>query len=85
MANWLTDWEEARKHPWKARLFLLVGRRRPPLRRRPSRVRQPRLAPSYARAHATILVFWRRHPDLAWYVAGGALAAGGALVVAGWG
>jgi hypothetical protein len=25
MANWLTDWEEARKHPWKARLFLLVG------------------------------------------------------------
>jgi hypothetical protein len=64
---------------------LLVGRRRPPLRRQPGRVRQPRLAPSYGRAHATILLFWRRHPDLAWYVAGGALAAGGALVVAGWG
>jgi len=28
---------------------------------------------------------WREHPDLGWYVAGGALAVGAGLVVAGWG
>jgi hypothetical protein len=60
-------------------LTLLVRRRRtrPPLVRRPSLPR-PRLASSHALA-------WREHPDLAWYVAGGALAVGAGLVVAGWG
>ena len=66
-------------------LALLVrGRgRRPPLARRPSLPR-PRLGSTYARAHSATLLVWRGHPDLAWYVAGGALVAGAALVVAGW-
>jgi hypothetical protein len=66
-------------------LALLVrGRRpRPPLVRRPSLPR-PRLGSTYARAHSATLLAWRGHPDLAWYVAGGALVAGAALVVAGW-
>ena len=67
-------------------LALLVrGRgRRPPLARRPSLPR-PRLGSTYARAHSATILAWRGHPDLAWYVAGGALVAGAALVVAGWG
>jgi hypothetical protein len=71
----------------------LLGRRRrprPPLRRhrrrlgRPS-LSRPRLGPSYARAQPAALLVWRQHPDLAWYVAGGALAVGAGLLVAGWG
>jgi hypothetical protein len=65
----------------------LLGRGRglrPPLGRRPSLPR-PRLGASYARAHSATLLVWRGHPDLGWYVAGGALAAGAALLVAGWG
>jgi len=63
-------------------LALLARRRRPPLRRLPGRARRPsltqlRLGSSYALA-------WREHPDLAWYLAGGALAAGAGLAVAGW-
>ena len=67
-------------------LALLVRRRhsRPPLVRRPSLPR-PGLGSSYARAHSATLLAWRGHPDLAWYVAGGALVAGAALLVAGWG
>ena len=67
-------------------LALLVrGRgRRPPLARRRSLPR-PRLGSTYARAHSATLMAWRGHPDLAWYVAGGALAVGAGLVVAGWG
>ena len=64
----------------------LLGRsrsRRPPLTRRPSLPR-PRVGASYARAHSATLLAWRGHPDLAWYLAGGALVAGAALVVAGW-
>jgi hypothetical protein len=57
--------------------------RRPPLSRRPS-LRRPRLGPSYARAQSATLLAWREHPDLAWYVAGGALAVGAGLLVAGW-
>jgi len=57
---------------------------RPPLVRRRSLPR-PRVGASYARAHSATLLAWRAHPDLAWYVAGGALVAGAALVVAGWG
>jgi hypothetical protein len=66
-------------------LALLAPHRRPPLRRRPVRVRQPRLRAPYARARTTTLLAWRRYPDLAWYVAGGALVAGAALLIAGWG
>ena len=66
----------------------LLGRsrsRRPPLTRRPSLPRpRPRLGSTYARAHSATVLAWRGHPDLAWYVAGGALVAGAALVVAGW-
>lgn len=65
----------------------LLGRsrsRRPPLARRPSLPR-PRVGSTYARAHAATHLVWREHPDLAWYVAGGALAVGAGLVVAGWG
>jgi hypothetical protein len=65
----------------------LLGRRRsrrPPLTRRPSLPR-PRVGSTYARAHAATHLVWREHPDLAWYVAGGALAVGAGLVVAGWG
>jgi hypothetical protein len=67
-------------------LALLVSRRRsrPPLARRPSLPR-PRVGPSYARVQSATLLAWRAHPDLAWYVAGGALAVGAGLVVAGWG
>ena len=65
-------------------LVLLLRRRsRPPLARRPSLPR-PRVGSTYARAHSATLLAWRGHPDLAWYVAGGALVAGAALVVAGW-
>ena len=65
----------------------LLGRRRggrPPLARRRSPPR-PRVGASYARAQSATLLAWRGHPDLAWYVAGGALVAGAALLVAGWG
>lgn len=65
----------------------LLGRRRrsrPPLARRPSLPR-PRIGWSYSRAQSAAILAWRGHPDLAWYVAGGALVAGAALVVAGWG
>ena len=70
-------------------LALLLRRRRPPLRRVSGLVRRPllprpRLGTSYARAQSATLLAWRDHPDLAWYVAGGALVAGAALVVAGW-
>jgi hypothetical protein len=73
-----------------AALALLVRRRRPPVRRLRGRVPRPsfprpRLGTSYARAHSATLLAWRAHPDLAWYVAGGALVAGAALVIAGWG
>ena len=73
-----------------AALALLARRRRPPVRRLRGRVRRPpfprpRLGTSYARAHSATLLAWRAHPDLAWYVAGGALVAGAALVIAGWG
>ena len=51
--------------------------------RRPSLPRA-RLASSYARAHSATLVAWYDHPNLVWYVAGGALVAGAALVAAGW-
>ena len=65
-------------------LVLLLRRRsRPPLSRRPSLPR-PRVGSTYARAHSATVLAWRGHPDLAWYVAGGALVAGAALVVAGW-
>jgi hypothetical protein len=67
-------------------LALLARRRRsrPPLARRPSLPR-PRIGSTYARAQSATLLAWRGHPDLAWYVAGGALAVGAGLVVAGWG
>ena len=67
-------------------LALLVRRRRsrPPLVRRPSLPR-PRVGWSYARVQSATVLAWRGHPDLAWYVAGGALVAGAALVAAGWG
>jgi LPXTG-motif cell wall-anchored protein len=67
-------------------LALLVRRRRsrPPLARRPSLPR-PRVGWSYARVQSATILAWRGHPDLAWYVAGGALAVGAGLVVAGWG
>jgi hypothetical protein len=67
-------------------LALLVRRRRsrPPLVRRPSLPR-PRVGWSSVRAQSATLLAWRSHPDLAWYVAGGALAVGAGLVVAGWG
>jgi hypothetical protein len=67
-------------------LALLVSRRRsrPPLVRRPSLPR-PRVGWSYSRVQSATLLAWRGHPDLAWYVAGGALAVGAGLVVAGWG
>ena len=58
--------------------------RRPPLRRRRSLPR-PRLGATYARAHSATFAAWREHPDLAWYVGGGALAVGAGLLVAGWG
>jgi MYXO-CTERM domain-containing protein len=71
-----------------AALAFLLRRRRPPLRRLTGLVRRPSLprprpGPSYARAHSATLAAWRHHPDLAWYLAGGALVAGAALVVAG--
>jgi hypothetical protein len=65
----------------------LLGRRRlsrPPLARRPSLPR-PRVGWSYSRAQSAAILAWRGHPDLAWYVAGGALAVGAGLLVAGWG
>jgi len=65
----------------------LLGRgrgRRPPLARRRSLPR-PRLDASYTRAQSATFLAWRAHPDLAWYVAGSALVAGAALLVAGWG
>jgi hypothetical protein len=67
--------------------FLVRRRRRSAWRltglvRRPSLPR-PRLGASYARAHSATVLAWRAHPDLAWYVAGGALVAGAALVVTG--
>jgi hypothetical protein len=65
-------------------LLLRGPRRRPPLARHPSLPRR-RIGSSYGRAHAATLLAWRAHPDLAWYVAGGALAVGAGLVVAGWG
>jgi hypothetical protein len=62
-------------------LALLARRRRPPLRRLPGRARRPSLQrPRLASSHA---LAWREHPDLAWYLAGGALAIGAALAVAG--
>ena len=69
--------------------LVFLVRRRPPSRRltglprRPSLPR-PRLGPSYARAHSATLLAWREHPDLAWYVLGGVLVAGAAIVAAGW-
>lgn len=63
----------------------LLGRRRgrrPPLARSPSLPR-PRIGAS--RAHSATLLAWRTHPDLAWYLAGGTLAVGAGLLVAGWG
>ena len=61
-------------------LALLVRRRRRSLARLVSR---PRIGASYARVHSATVLAWRAHPDLAWYVAGGALVAGAALVVTG--
>jgi hypothetical protein len=61
-------------------LAVLVRRRRRSLARLVSR---PRIGASYARAHSATVLAWRAHPDLAWYVAGGALVAGAALVVTG--
>jgi hypothetical protein len=64
-------------------LVLLARRRRPrpPLRRLPGRARRPSFQrPRLASSHA---LAWREHPDLAWYLAGGALAIGAALAVAG--
>ena len=58
--------------------------RRSLLPRRPS-VPRPRVGASYARAHSAAFMALREHPDLAWYVAGGALVAGASLLVAGWG
>jgi len=58
------------------------------LRCQPTTVRQSwreSVGASYVRAHSATLLAWRGHPDLAWYVAGGALAVGAGLVVAGWG
>ena len=63
-------------------LAFFVRRRGLPVRRLTSLPR-PRLGSSYARAPSAALVVWRAHPDLAWYVAGGALVAGAALVVTG--
>jgi hypothetical protein len=59
-------------------LAFLVRRRRLAVRLR------PRLGSSYARAHSAAVLAWHEHPDLAWYVAGGALAVGVGLAVAGW-
>jgi hypothetical protein len=59
-------------------LAFLVRRRRLSVRLR------PRLGSSYERAHSATLLAWHEHPDLAWYVAGGALAVGAGLAVAGW-
>ena len=68
-------------------LGFLVRRRRPSVRRLTGLVRHPSLRPRlgspYTRAQSATLLAWREHPDLAWYVAGGALVAGTALVVAG--
>jgi hypothetical protein len=61
-------------------LAFLVRRRARSLARLVSR---PRIGASYARAQSATLLAWRAHPDLAWYVAGGALVAGAALVVTG--
>jgi hypothetical protein len=58
-------------------LLLLVRRRRLSGRLR------PRLGSSYERAHTATLLAWHEHPALVWYVAGGALVAGAALVVVG--
>jgi uncharacterized protein (TIGR03382 family) len=63
-------------------LAFLVRRRRRSLRRLVARP-GPRIGASYARAHSATVLAWRAHPDLAWYVAGGALVAGAALVVTG--
>jgi LPXTG-motif cell wall-anchored protein len=63
-------------------LVLLVRRRRRSLRRLVTRPR-PRIGASYSRAHSATLLAWRAHPDLAWYLAGGALAVGAGLAVAG--
>jgi MYXO-CTERM domain-containing protein len=59
-------------------LAFLVRRRRFSLRLR------PRLGSSYARAHSATIVAWHEHPALVWYLAGGALVAGAALLAAGW-
>jgi MYXO-CTERM domain-containing protein len=62
--------------------LLARRRRRPPLHRLSGRVRRPSLhRPRLASSHA---LAWRGHPDLAWYLAGGALAVGAGLAVAGW-
>jgi hypothetical protein len=61
-------------------LAVLVRRRRRSLARL---VPRPRIGASYARAHSATVLAWRAHPDIAWYVAGGALVAGAALVVTG--
>jgi len=59
-------------------LAVLLRRRLPAVRVR------PRLGFSYERAHTATLVAWHEHPDLVWYVAGGALAVGAGLAIAGW-
>ena len=51
---------------------------------RPPSLPRPRLASSYARAHSATLLAWHDHPNFVWYVAGGTLVAGAALVAAGW-
>jgi hypothetical protein len=71
-----------------AAIALVVRRRRRSWRRRlrlPVRRALPWLGASCSRAHTATLMAWHDHPDLAWYVAGVALVAGAALVVASWG
>ena len=65
----------------------LVIRRRRSRRRRlrlPVRRALAWLGSSYPRAHTATVMAWRDHPDAAWYLAGVALVAGAALVVASW-
>jgi hypothetical protein len=59
-------------------LAFLVRRRRRLVRLR------PRLGSSYARAQSATVVAWHEYPALVWYLAGSALVAGAALLVAGW-
>ena len=67
--------------------LVIVRRRR--FRRRRLRLSAGRAVPwlgsSYSRAHSATVMAWHDHPDLAWYLAGVALVAGAALVVASWG